>query len=236
MFNIKNVNKGWVTSLAGYLVIFACLVSVFMKQATWADAALGMAVGITLLGLPNPPMPGGGGTGVVGVLILSVLMSGGCTSFKKCQDKYGTQGPPTTIVLSDTVRIPVTVKTKADSLSSALSLDSLNAAPAGDTIRLVSVGGQAHVAIWKSPATTPGGSQKLHTRITVPPQIIHDTIPKLVTLQGQCPPQWTFQPSANTHWYYRWWGYYKTISTWAFSALLLVLAIRLGAKARPGLL
>ncbi len=235
MFSFKNINKGWLTSLAGYLVIFACLVSVFLKAATWTDAAIGMAVGVTLLGLPNPPMPGGGTTGAVGVLLFS-LMFGGCVSLKKCQDKYGTQGPPTTIAVTDSVRVPVTVTTKADSLSSAMSMDSLAAAPVGDTIHLVSAGGLARVSIWKSPAAVPGGSQQLHTRVKVPPQIIHDTVTKVVTLYGQCPPAYTFAPATNTHWYYRWWGYYRTFSTYVVSALLLVLAIRLGVKARPGLL
>lgn len=235
MFSFKNVNKGWITSLVGYLIIFACLVSVFMKSATWADAALGMAVGITLLGLPNPPMPGAGTTGVVGILAL-MLMVGGCVSYQKCLDKYGTQSPPTTLALTDSVRVPVMITTKADSLSSALSLDSLARAPVGDTIQLVSAGGLAHVSIWKSPAIVPGGSQVLHTRVKVPPQIIHDTVTKVVTLYGQCPPAYTFAPAANTGFFYRLWGYYQTFSTYLTSALLLVLLIWLCVKLKPRLL
>ncbi len=235
MFSFKNINKGWITSFVGYLLIFACLVSVFLKGTSWADAALGMAVGITLLGLPNPPMPGSGTTGVVGVLVL-MLMVGGCVSFKKCQDKYGTQAPPTTLALTDSVRVPVTMTTKADSLSSALSIDSLASAPVGDTIQLVSAGGLAHVSIWKSPALVPGGSQRLHTRVQVPPQILHDTVTKVVTLYGHCPPAYTFAPAARTGFFYRLWGYYRTFATYAFSAGLLVLAIWLGVKLRPRLL
>ena len=235
MFSFKNINKGWITSLVGYLLIFACLVSVFLKGTTWADAALGMAVGITLLGLPNPPMPGGGTTGVVGVLVLS-LMFGGCVSLKKCQDKYGTQGPPTTLAITDTMRIPVTVTTPADSLATHLSIDSLARATSTDTVRLVSPGSRVEVSYWRSPAAKPGGSAQLNFRAKVPLQIIHDTVTKVVTLYGKCPPTWTFQPSTNTHWYYRWWGYYRTFSTYAFSAGLLVLAIWLGVKLRPRLL
>jgi hypothetical protein len=235
MFSFKNINKGWVTSLAGYLIIFACLFSVLLKGTSWADVAVGLTIGVALLGMPNPPLPGAGGTGAVGVLLLLSLAFGGCATFKKCQDKYGTQSPPTTLALTDTVKVPVTITTKADSLSSAMSLDSLASAPVGDTIQLVSAGGLAQVSIWKSPATTPGGSQMLHTRVKVPPQIIHDTITKVVTLYGQCPPAYTFQPSPNTGFFYRLWGYYRTFSTWAFSALLLVLAIHFGIH-RPRLL
>lgn len=235
MWHIKNINKGWITSLVGYLIIFACLVSVIFKGGTWADAALGMVVGVGLLGARDPNQPGSGATGVVGVLVLA-LAFGGCASFEKLQNKYGTQAPPTTVAVSDSVKVPVTVTTKADSLSTAMSMDSLAAAPVGDTIHLVSAGGLAKVSIWKSAPKVPGGSQQLHANVKVPPQIIHDTVTKWVTLYGQCPPAWTFAPTPKTPWYQPYWSYYQHLSTWAFSAFLLVLAIMLGTKMKPRLL
>jgi hypothetical protein len=236
MFSFKNINKGWITSLVGYLIIFACLVAVFIGKATWTDAVLGMGVGITLLGLPDPKAPGAGTTGVVGGLVVLSLVVGGCASFGKFQRKYGTQGPSTTLAVTDSVRVPVTITTRPDSLSTAMSVDSLAAAPVGDTIHLVSAGGLAKVSMWKSPAKVPGGSQQLHTRVQVPPQIIHDTVTKVVTLYGKCPPAWTFAPKVEVPWYQRWWGYYRTFSTYAFSAALLVLLIGWCIRRRPRLL
>ena len=219
MFSFKNINKGWMTSLLGYLVIFACLVSVFMKAASWTDAAVGMAIGITLLGLPDPKLPGG--TGVVGVLVLlSTLAFGGCVTYQKCLDKYGTQAPPTTLAITDSIRVPVTVTTQADSLEAGFGLDSLAAAPVGDTLRLVSVGSLARLHIWKSPPTKPGGSQRLNARVYVPPQVIHDTVTQVVTLYGECPPTFTLAPSPP--WYRRWWSYYQLGCTYLFSAALLL--------------
>lgn len=235
MFSFKNVNKGWITSLVGYLIVFACLVSVFLKASTWADAALGMAVGVTLLGLPNPPLPGAGTTGVVGVLALA-LGFGGCASTKQLQNKYGTLAPPTTLALTDTLRVPVALTTLPDSLAGYLSIDSLATTGKTDTLRLVSAGSRVRLDFWKAPAPTPGGRPQLRFRANVPPQVLHDTVRRVVTLYGQCPPAWTFHPATTTHWYARYWGYYRTFCTYAVSAGLLVLALWLGVKLRPRLL
>jgi len=229
MFGLQNVGRGWITSLIGLVIIIAALASVFTKHATWGDAALGMAVGVGLLGLPDPKKPG---TGVVGALALA-LVFGGCASIEKVQRKYGTQGPPTTLELSDTVKVPVAVTTKADSLDHTMSMDSLAAAPVGDTLKLISVGGQAKVSIWKSAPTKPGGSHQLHTRVEVPPQIIHDTIEKVVTLQGKCPPTWTITKVSNP-WYQPYWGYFQDFCTALFLVVLLVIVIVLLVRsARP---
>jgi hypothetical protein len=220
--HFKNINKGWFTSLMGYLVIAASLVSVFLKGATWSEAAVGIGAGMLLLGLPDPKGPAAG-TGVVGVLAVMLLAFGGCVSYQKCLDKYGTQGPPTTLAVTDSVQVPVVVTTPADSLAARFALDSLVTAPVDDTLRLVSVGGRAEVVLWKSPATKPGGSQHLNARVKVPPQVIHDTVTQVVTLYGECPPQFTIAPSPP--WYVRWWGYFQEVSAYIVLAALLVLLL-----------
>ncbi|SHJ75894.1 hypothetical protein SAMN02745146_0092 [Hymenobacter daecheongensis DSM 21074] len=213
---LTNVTKGWLTSLIGVIIICAALASVFTKNISWGDAALGMAVGVTLLGMPNPTLPG---TGVVGVLVL-LLAFGGCATQKRFLDKYGTQGPAPTIAVTDSVRVPVAVSTPADSLSTSLDIDSLASAWSRDTVRLVSAGGRAEVAFVKS-----ADGRRLETRVKVPPTIIHDTITTVVTLYGQCPPSYTLSPTYEPPLYVRWWEYFKLFS----AVLVLLLLVIVGA-------
>lgn len=231
MFAFKNFTKGWFTSFVGLLLIGAGLYSVLGRGTSWAEAGVVIGIGVTLLGLPDPKLPGSA-TGAVGVLVLVGLTLGGCVSYQRCLDKYGTPAAPTTLALSDTVRVPVTVTTPADSLTAAFALDSLAAAPAtGDTLHLASAGGRVRLAVWKSPAA-PGARPRLHLRATVPPQIIHDTVSRYVTLYGQCPPAYTLAPAPG--FWQRCLGYYRTGCTVLVSGLLLwVLVLLVLRRVRP---
>ena len=51
--SLKNVAKGWKTSVIGAVIIIAALVSVFTKDASWTDAIVGISVGIGLLFAPD---------------------------------------------------------------------------------------------------------------------------------------------------------------------------------------
>lgn len=228
--NFKNINKGWFTSLLGYLVICASLVSVFLKGTTWTEAAVGIGAGLLLLGTPDPKGPAAGMGVVGGVLLLIGLAFGGCASQKQLQAKYGTLNAPVTVAVSDTLKLPITVTTKPDSLSASFSLDSLADASSGDTLKLVSVGGLATMEVWKSPVTKVGGSQRLNARVKVPPQMIHDTIEKVVTLYAQCPPTWTMAPKVEPTRWQRYYGYYQEVCTAVMSVLLVVLLILAGFR------
>lgn len=50
---LQNVTKGWKTSLIGSVIIIAALLSVFIKDATWVDAAVAISIGIGLLFAPD---------------------------------------------------------------------------------------------------------------------------------------------------------------------------------------
>jgi len=50
---LKNVTKGWRTSLIGAVLIIAAIVSVFAKGVTWVDATVAISVGIGLLFAPD---------------------------------------------------------------------------------------------------------------------------------------------------------------------------------------
>jgi hypothetical protein len=231
---LKNITRGKITSLLGIIIILAAVVSVFTKGASWTDVAAGAVIGLALLGLPDPRMPGGptgGGTGMgaVGVLALAVALVG-CVTYQKCQDKYGTQGPSVTIAVTDSVKVPVTITTPADSLAAHFELDSLNRASVHDTLRLVSVGSRVEVELWKSPPAVPGGSQRLNARVKVPPQVIHDTVTRTVTIYGKCPPSYTFAPDLT--WYQRGWDYYRTACTYLFSLGVVLYFIGRAIKRR----
>jgi hypothetical protein len=49
---MKNISKGWKTSLIGVVIIGAALTSVFFEK-TWAEASLGLAIGVGLLFAPD---------------------------------------------------------------------------------------------------------------------------------------------------------------------------------------
>lgn len=51
---LKNITKGWRTSIIGLVIIIAALVSVFTKEGvTWVDAVVAISVGIGLLFAPD---------------------------------------------------------------------------------------------------------------------------------------------------------------------------------------
>lgn len=51
---LKNVAKGWRTSLIGASIIIAALISVFTKESiTWVDAVVGISLGVGLLFAPD---------------------------------------------------------------------------------------------------------------------------------------------------------------------------------------
>jgi hypothetical protein len=51
---VKNLTKGWATSLIGLVLIGSALASVFTKGLTWVDASVPIALGIGLLFAPDP--------------------------------------------------------------------------------------------------------------------------------------------------------------------------------------
>ncbi len=230
LFAWANLHKGPFTSFLGVIIILASLISVFSHGRSWTEAAAGIGVGMVLLGMKDPGTPGGA-TGVVGgAVLISMLAFGGCASQKRVLAKYGTQNPPTTVAITDSVKTPVTITTKADSLSTRLPLDSLATAPVGDTLHLVSAGGLAKVSIWKSAASRPGGSQQLHTLVKVPPQVIHDTVTKVVTLYAKCPPTYTLAPTPKVGRLHRYWQHYQSFCTSLVSISLIVALLLLGFR------
>lgn len=50
---MKNVTKGWKTTSVGIVVIIAAVSSVFINQIGWADASIGVTIGVGLLFAPD---------------------------------------------------------------------------------------------------------------------------------------------------------------------------------------
>ena len=51
--SLVNLTKGWRTSLIGTVIIIAALVSVFVKDVSWVDAAVAISLGVGLLFAPD---------------------------------------------------------------------------------------------------------------------------------------------------------------------------------------
>lgn len=211
-FKFSNVAKGKLTSLIGLIVILASVVSVFYPGVSWAEAGGGLSVGVALLGLPDPTRPGPGAMIVVAGFLMPLT---GCVSYQRCIDKYGGQAAaPSVVKVSDSVKVPVTITTKADSIGATLDIDSLSRAATRDTVVIVSAGGTDTLYLWKSADGT-----KLHTRVKVPQKEIHDTITTYVTLQAQCPPCPQLRPKPG--WLEVWVGRYQRFCTVAFTGSLV---------------
>ena len=227
LFAWGNLHRGPLTSLLGLIIIVASLVSVFSHGRTWSEAAAGFAVGLGLLGMKDPNS-GTGATGVVGgaVVLASFLAFGGCVSQKRLLAKYGTQNPPVTLAITE--RVPVAIATKPDSLTTVLSLDSLDKAPVGKPINLVSAGGQVTLTLVKTPPGKHGGGSHLQARVKVPPQVVHDTVK--VTLYGQCPPTYTlaYKPNRIQRIWHGYQGFCTTLVSISFFVALILLAFRFG--------
>ena len=160
---------------------------------------------------------------VLAALLVAMLTMTGtsCVTYQRCVDKYGVQvAGPREVAVSDSVKVPVTVTTKADSGAFALDVDSLAAAPAGDTVVVVTAGQQATVELWTQPSPT---GLRLHGRVKVPPQIVHDTVTRYVTLRAQCPPVVAFQPKPP--WWSRLLDWYAIFCTIAVSFWLVLTGV-----------
>lgn len=219
LISFKNVTKSRISSVLGVIIILASLVSVFYPGVSWGDAAVGIGVGLVLLGLKDPPLSGAASAGLVAVCTLALV---GCASYTRCLDKYGVASAPSVVKVSDSVKVPVRITVPPDSLATRLDIDSLAQGWAADTLRLVSIGGQVQVEVWKSSG---GKSGQLNLRTRVPERIVHDTITRYVTLYGQCPPGFTLQPKAKPPFYQPWWDYYRTSCTIFFTAFVVLMSI-----------
>jgi hypothetical protein len=50
---LKNITKGWKTTAVGLVIIIAALISVFVKDITWADSTIAILIGLGLVFAPD---------------------------------------------------------------------------------------------------------------------------------------------------------------------------------------
>ncbi len=120
-FNFQNIKRGKYTSILGFILIVAGLLSKFLFQESWMDSMIPVAAGAVLLFAKDPKKPGS--TLALSVLFLLLLFSS-CTTYQKCADKFGYQDT-TYIQVKDTLYRDIKVKPIDSKYSFNLRLDSL---------------------------------------------------------------------------------------------------------------
>jgi hypothetical protein len=49
---LRNITRGWETTAVGLVIIIAALISVFVKDITWADFTIAILIGLGLVFAP----------------------------------------------------------------------------------------------------------------------------------------------------------------------------------------
>jgi len=144
-------------------------------------------------------------------LALGLLLAS-CTTYRKCQQKYGARQDSTYIHIKQETILPVEVITPQDRGFATIQIDSLLLWKAQDTIRIISQQKRAEVKLWKD------RYNYLNAELLVPADTVRDTVEVVLEVVVPCPPQTIFEPPPP--WYQR--GIGKGI---AILILLLIMSL-----------
>lgn len=211
-WNIKNI-KSPLTSIIG-LILMGLAVYVYLLRPDSEMFSLALlALGAVAFGLKDPRIPPAGG---LIPLVLIMLLTTSCVTFKKCSDKFGT-GEKHTITVRDTIKVIDTVYIEPDSVKGNIPLNDLMSGKV-DSLVHTSSSLKLQIKLWYDKYTG-----LLHYRADVKP----DTVVKIkevpVEVKGDCPETIIFDPEKGAPAWHRWLNGYKNFSAWALLLMIIVL-------------
>lgn len=227
----QNIFKSIVTSILGVAMI--CFGGFLMFKVIdaqgWEYVATLMGEGLSLIGFglyllgiedPRFPKRGAGGAAVAMML---VLLMGGCVSFKKCADKFGT-GETHTIAVRDTISVIDTVYSKPDSVKGSLLLSNLLIGKV-DSLNHVSSSLKLQLKLWYDKYTG-----LLHYRAEVKPDTVIRIKEVPVEIKADCPDTVILDPERGAPLWHRLLNGYKDFSAVALLLLIIILLVYLKMK------
>lgn len=216
----ENVLKHIVTSLSGLALIATGIIMILRdsEPAVIAQATPLILLGLYLLGVKDPKMPGSPGARTL-LIVICIALSG-CVTYKKCIDKYGT-GKTYTITVHDTIPYEVKVPVAGDAVSGTVNLDSI-CQGLKDSAYAASESGRLAIAIWADKY-----NRLLHFKSSLKPDTIRiiDTIYR--EIKQDCPQTAILDPTKEVpgplHRFLR--NVYDHLSVWALLGGIVVVAI-----------
>jgi len=118
----ENVRGGPVTTIIGVIIVLAGIASIFVLKLKWEEVTAIIAIGVILIGLPDPKMKIGKLKFLLFLVSLGLLSS--CVTQKRCAQKFGDR---TEIIKTDSffrdrlVEVRDTIiKTKLDTVTALI--------------------------------------------------------------------------------------------------------------------
>lgn len=213
-FGFDNFKKGIITSVLGIICIISGLVLLFLPQATVLEATTVIILGLSLCGINDPRISGTKTAkailAIIGLSLLFIWMSG-CTTYKKCADKYGT-GEIHTVMVKDTVEREIMVPVPAETIK-VNNIDSLLRLKAKmDSLTITQ--GRVQVKFWKDKYNNLNSSfECLPDTITITEQVP-------VEVEAECPDTVILDPEQGRTWYEKLWFAFQGFSAWAVLVLI----------------
>ncbi|ELR69163.1 hypothetical protein C900_05359 [Fulvivirga imtechensis AK7] len=218
-FSIDNFKKGIITTVLGLILIVVGVVLFFLPQATILEATTVIVLGLSLLGVKDPRIPGGKTTiGVFLALIwvtLFILFITGCVTAQKCADKFGT-GETHTVTVKDSVEAKVVVPIKGDKISLKIGIDSLLAVPSNKPVpdTFIIREGRAQAKFWKDKY-----NNYLNGNVECLPDTVVVTEKVPIEVEAECPDTLVLDPEKGLTWWQKLWRGFQFFSAWAVMIL-----------------
>ncbi len=196
LYNFENIKKDKLTTALGLLIIIASVVSVFtLPEVTWSDAVIGALFGLSLFPLKINKDKKGAFIIALVVLFGAVLGLPSCTTFQKCQNKFGNMGDTVYVKSKVIIHDTVTVISEGDTAIGRVQLDSLLMMSNQDTIYITSKKGKANAKLYKDK-----NNNYLNAFIECLSDTVVKTTVKEVEVKVPCPPPVVFKPEAKKGW------------------------------------
>lgn len=205
---IKNVDfkkNPWSTGI-GLILVIVGIITVFMDEIQVLESITIIVLGAAFMGIKDPRISGGAKTLVWLLFALSIFSFG-------CAKKISI---PQTITVRDTVRVPVEVYLKPDSVFIEVPITSIDSLPVG--IISEQTNERSKITLFKTK------DHKIRAKAECLPDTIRMVKEVPVEIKADCPPMVVKAP---TFWQKAWEGY-KTLSALLILLLLIVIGLMRG--------
>jgi hypothetical protein len=212
-FKIENLYKSWYTTVLGFIIILASIVSVFIPDlnVSWTEAGVGIAIGVAFLGVKDPDKSDKVLLSLMLLLALAFLSS--CVTYSKCERKYGRKETPIIpVYIQDSVKTQVI--TLADSAIGTWSLEEVANSDIDQEFKTVSERGKASVTISKTK------DNNLKAKANCLPDTVTKWVPYEVLVDVPCPEQTVFTPRPTG--LGKLWEDYKSLAAIALPFLVIL--------------
>lgn len=224
-WKFENFKKGPLSTIVGALLMSAAVYVYLVVPSSELFAMALLAAGGYAFGIKDPKIPGN-----TPMILVAALLLGGCVTYNKCLDKFGTLTKDSTRVGFEK-KLNVGVDVPGDSLEGAINLDTLCAewqalstqvndlTSADDSLKQSATGGLLTTALWIDKY-----NRLLRFKSKVRDSIIYKEV--LVRDSVNCPPPVVIAPPTNKSRLEWLWEQFQFFAAWIVLGGLFFMGVK----------